>query len=105
MAREAWDGVCSCSQDVCIFGGKVGGGVEEDVEAGGDVQVGALKGASQGEDEGDVIVLGGGTVGDGRGGGEGVGGDSAGQWSVVVDVEFQEMEKGVAYRRNSAVDV
>lgn len=52
--------------------------MEEDVETGRDVQVGALKGARQGEDKGDVIVLGRGTVGDGRRGGERVGGDSAG---------------------------
>lgn len=79
--------------------------MEEDIEARRDVQVGPLKGASQGKDERDVIVLGGRTVGDGRGGRERVGGDSAGQGSVVVDVELQEMEKGVAYRRNGAVNV
>lgn len=62
--------------------------MEEDIEAGGDMQVGALKGASQGEDEGNVIVLGGGTVGDGREGGERMGGDPAGQGGVVVDVKF-----------------
>lgn len=79
--------------------------MEEDVEAGGDVQMGALKGASQGENKRNIIVLGRGAVGDGRGGEERVGGNSAGQRSVVMNVKFQKMEKGVAYGRDSAVDV
>lgn len=44
--------------------------MQEDVEAGGDVEVGFLQGAGEGEHEGDVVVLG---YGDGGGDGDGSG--------------------------------
>lgn len=39
MGAEGRDAVCGCGEDVCIFSGKVRRSVEEDVEAGGDVEM------------------------------------------------------------------
>lgn len=48
----------------------------------------------------------GGSDGDGaRGRNQRVGGNPAGEWGVIVDVEFQEMEKGVGDFRDGAVDI
>jgi hypothetical protein len=61
------------------------------------MEVRELQRACESEDERDEFLL------EGRSGGRGVdvcwwaGGDSAGEWSVVVDVEFEEVEEGVCY--------
>lgn len=109
-AGEAGDAVCNGGEDVGIFGHEVGRGVQEDVEAGGNVEVGFLQGSGEGEDEGDVVVLTDGercaAHGDGSGGrDQRVGGDSTGERGIVVDVEFQEMEKGVGDFGDGAIDI
>lgn len=81
MAGEAGHAVGGSRDDIGILGYQVGRGVQKDVEAGGDVEVGFLQGPSEGKDEGNMVVLGSG----GRGGerdrscrrNERVGGDPA----------------------------
>lgn len=68
------DGVSGGGVDGAGVGG-ARGGVQEDVEVVGDVQVGELQGAGDGDDEGDVEVVGG---GGGRGDGEAVDGAGVG---------------------------
>lgn len=82
----------------------LGDRVEEDVEVRADVQVGALEGAGQREDEGHVFLLWrlGAGEGDGRGG---AGGETAREGRVVVDVEFEEVEEGVGDGGDGAVYV
>lgn len=58
MAGEAGHAVSGGRDDVGILGHQVGRGVQKDVEAGGDVEVGFLQGPGEGKDEGDIVVLG-----------------------------------------------
>jgi hypothetical protein len=67
--------------------------MQEDVEAGGYVEVRFLQSPSEGKDEGDIVVLGGrGRGGERDGSCGGVGGDPAGEWSIVVDIELQQVK-------------
>lgn len=105
--REGRDAVRGAGvDDAAVVGVEVvfWGAVEEEVEVRGDVQVGELEGAGQGEDQGDEFF-------GGRGRGAGVdvrwgpGGDAAGEGGVVVDVELEEVEEGVGYEGNRAVEI
>jgi hypothetical protein len=76
-----------------VFGTRV----QEDVEVGRDMEVRELQRACEGEYEGDEFLLEGGSVGGGVDMCWWAGGDSAGEGSVVVNVEFEEVEEGVCY--------
>jgi hypothetical protein len=68
------------------------------------MQMAELQRPSQGEDEGYIFLLLGRLADDGDGGGR-ARGKTAGQWCVVVDVEFEEMEEWVGDWGDGAVDV
>lgn len=110
MAREAGHRVGGRGQDVGFvlplflrLRREIGRRVQEDVEPRRDVQVGALQGSRQREDERDVVVaLRTGGAGDG---GQRVRRDAAGQGGVVMDVEFEEVEEWVGDGGDGAVDV
>lgn len=73
------------------------------------MEVGELECTSQSEDQGDVFLAEFGV--DGRVCWAGMyvswrsGGNAAGEWRVVVDVEFEEVEEGVGYEGYRAVEI
>ena len=76
-----------------VFGSRV----EEDIEVCRDMEVGELQCACEGEYEGNEFLLEWGCGGGGMDVCWGPGGDAAGEGSVVVDVEFEEVEEGICY--------
>ena len=76
-----------------VFGSRV----QEDVEVCRDMEVRELKRACEGEYEGNEFLLEWGSVGGGVVMCWWAGGDAAGEGSVVVDVEFEEVEERVCY--------
>jgi hypothetical protein len=71
---------------------------------GADVHVAQLQGAGEGEDEGDVLLLGQLLADDLDVGGR-AGGQAAGQGRVVVDVELEQVEEGVGDEGDGAVEL
>lgn len=108
-AGEAGHAVGDGGKDIGIFGRQVRGSVQKDVEPGGDVEVGFLQGSGQGKYQGDIIVLAGGDGGSNRdrsrGGNQRVGGNPTGERGIIMDVKFQEVEKGVGDFGDGAIDV
>jgi hypothetical protein len=83
-----------------VFGSRV----EEDVEVCRDMEMRELQRACKGEYEWNKFLLEGGSVGGGVNVCWWAGGDAAGEGSVVVDVEFEEVEEGVCYQGDGAVE-
>ena len=68
------------------------------------MEVGKLERAAKGEDQGNEII-GGGCGRQGVYGVDRVGGDAAGEWGIVMDVEFEEVEQWVVDFGNRAIDI